>query len=105
MPFFVGPEGGIDFAYTRRQMIQLVICGGESGPGARMFSAEWAESLLAQCREAHVAFFMKQFGSRPAWPNDYWKGLTPPKLKDRKGGDPSEWPERFRVREFPDAIR
>jgi GAF domain-containing protein len=42
-----------------------VICGGESGPGARPFHLSWAESLLAQCRAVDVPFFMKQLGSNP----------------------------------------
>jgi hypothetical protein len=25
--------------------------------------------------------------------------------KDRKGGDPSEWPENLRIRQFPEAAR
>jgi hypothetical protein len=30
---------------------------------------------------------------------DYWRV----KLTDKKGGDPAEWPEDLRVREFPDV--
>lgn len=81
--------------------IDWVICGGESGPGARPFNLAWAESLLAQCRTAGVPFFMKQIGSDPWLPNDMWRGLTQPKIRDRKGGDPAEWPDCLRVREFP----
>jgi protein gp37 len=77
--------------------IDWVICGGESGPGARPFNLAWAESLLAQCRAAGVPFFMKQIGSYPT-------GKGAPMFKSavsRKGGDPSEWPPSLRVREFP----
>lgn len=81
--------------------IDWVIVGGESGPGARPFNLAWAESILDQCRAAEVPCFIKQLGSRPEWPNKYWQGLRPPRLHDRKGGDPAEWPERLRVREFP----
>jgi protein gp37 len=81
--------------------ISWVICGGESGPHARPFNLAWAESLKEHCKAAGVAFFMKQVGSKPEWPNEFWKGLLPPKMSDRKGGDPSEWPESLRVREFP----
>ena len=81
--------------------IHWVICGGESGPKARPFDLAWPESLREQCKAAEVAFFMKQVGSNPQWPNDVWRGLRPPKMRDRKGGDPSEWPESLRVREFP----
>jgi protein gp37 len=71
--------------------ISWVICGGESGPGARPFNLAWAESLLKQCRAAGVSFFMKQVGSNA--------GIY--MSVDRKGGDPAEWPESLRVREFP----
>ncbi len=42
--------------------IDWVICGGESGPGARPMQIEWARSLRDQCHAAGVAFFMKQMG-------------------------------------------
>jgi len=91
--------------------IDWVICGGESGPGARPFNLAWAESLLAQCRAAGVPFFMKQLGSAPVRNNVDFQGdagITSKKqstsgfkCRDRKGGDPAEWPESLRVREFP----
>ena len=46
-----------------------VICGGESGPGARVWDGfeDAARSLRDQCRSAGVAFFMKQMaGARKA---------------------------------------
>jgi len=42
--------------------IDWVIVGGESGPKARHMKKEWVESILAQCREAKVDFFFKQWG-------------------------------------------
>ncbi len=42
--------------------IHWVIVGGESGPRARPMKAEWVESIFAQCREADVRFFFKQWG-------------------------------------------
>lgn len=44
------------------ESIHWVICGGESGPGARPMQAEWVEDLLRQCRASHTAFFFKQWG-------------------------------------------
>jgi protein gp37 len=83
-------------------MVDWVICGGESGPGARPFNLAWAESLQAQCKTAGVAFFMKQCGSYPGrWGEGALCDLGPIRMRDRKGGDPSEWPEALRVREFP----
>jgi protein gp37 len=42
--------------------IDWVIVGGESGPGARPMSQDWAISLRNQCRRARVKFFFKQWG-------------------------------------------
>lgn len=70
--------------------IDWVICGGESGPNARLFSLSWAVKLRAECRAAGAAFFLKQMGQ-----NSTLAGVT------GKGGDPAEWPEPMRVREWP----
>jgi protein gp37 len=91
--------------YDGDAKIDWVICGGESGPGARPFNLAWAESLQEQCKAANVAFFMKQVGSRPFWPawdeeHDVADGTVYPPVKS-KGGDPAEWPEHLRVRQFP----
>lgn len=40
----------------------LVIVGGESGPGARPMHPDWARSLRDQCVAAGVAFHFKQWG-------------------------------------------
>jgi len=40
--------------------LDWVICGGESGPGARPMHPDWARSLRDQCQAAGTAFFMKQ---------------------------------------------
>jgi hypothetical protein len=50
--------------------IDWVIIGGESGGGARRFNVAWARSLVAQCREAGVAPFVKQMGSNVIDRND-----------------------------------
>lgn len=42
--------------------IDWVICGGESGPGARPMHPDWARSLRDQCAAAGVPFFFKQWG-------------------------------------------
>ena len=39
-----------------------VICGGESGPGARPMHPDWARSLRDQCQAAGVRFMFKQWG-------------------------------------------
>jgi protein gp37 len=45
-----------------RPGIDWVICGGESGPGARPAHPQWLRSLRDQCREGGTAFFFKQWG-------------------------------------------
>jgi protein gp37 len=42
--------------------IDWVICGGESGPGARPMHPDWARSLRDQCTLDRVPFFFKQWG-------------------------------------------
>jgi protein gp37 len=51
---------GTDFAG-----VQWVVVGGESGKGARVSDIAWHRSLLKQCREAGVAYFEKQLGTKP----------------------------------------
>lgn len=75
--------------------IDWVIVGGESGHHARPFDVARARSIVAQCREAGVAPFVKQLGAHPVA-----DGFEQ-RLKDKKGGDMSEWPADLRVREFP----
>lgn len=85
------------------KQIDWVICGGESGPEARMFRSEWAKVLLEECREARVPFFLKQMGSCAVLDSRYDQTLSGAsrKLRDPKGADPEEWPEFFRVQQFP----
>ena len=64
--------------------IHWVICGGESGPGARPMHPDWARSLRDQCAMEGVPFFMKQMA-----------GV-------RKSAMPSI-PDDLMVREFPHA--
>jgi protein gp37 len=72
-----------------------VIVGGESGPKARPCDVGWIRSIVEQCKEAGVACFVKQLGAQPL--------ESPVGLRDRKGGDPSEWPEDLRVRWWPEG--
>ena len=63
-------EGGV-YPPTddRPRGIDWVICGGESGPGARPMDPVWARSLRGQCQETGVPFFFKQWGGpRPGGP-------------------------------------
>ncbi|MBC2712897.1 MAG: phage Gp37/Gp68 family protein [Desulfosarcina sp.] len=62
---FVSVEPMLEFVQIRdwlyQDLIQWVICGGESGPGARPVHPRWARSLRNQC--ADISFFFKQWGS------------------------------------------
>ena len=78
-----------------------VIVGGESGPGARPFDIAWARSVVRQCREAGVACFVKQMGAKPFDSSAVHLPVDAMLIRDPKGGDPAEWPEDLRVREFP----
>ena len=49
-----------------------VICGGESGPGARDMDPKWARALRDQCHLYGVAFFMKQMAHKAQIPMDLW---------------------------------
>jgi protein gp37 len=75
--------------------LDWVIVGGESGPKARLCDPHWVYSIIRQCRSPGRPVFTKQMGSNVL-------GMRPgAKFRDGKGGDPDEWPECFRVREWP----
>jgi protein gp37 len=42
--------------------IHWVICGGESGHGARPMHPDWVRSIRNQCKDANIPFFFKQWG-------------------------------------------
>lgn len=78
--------------------VHWVICGGESGPGARSMNLMWARELSLQCSYAGVPFFMKQLGASPV----YAEGGAYP-ITDKKGDIMAEWPAALRVQEFPEV--
>src|SRR5688572_15287557 len=43
--------------------INWVIVGGESGPGSRPMSPDWAREVRDKCLARGVAFFFKQWGA------------------------------------------
>jgi protein gp37 len=118
-PFDIGKRD------TGGRLVDWVIVGGESGSAARPCALEWLEAIVEECHSAQIPCLVKQLGSlvvsehRTASaatlrtifgrepksaiaPNgEHWAwrmGTTHP-----KGGDPSEWPEELRVRQFPEA--
>jgi len=52
--------GGLHEYVGGAPLVDWIICGSESGPGARPIDIEWARSLKDQCVEAGVPFFYKQ---------------------------------------------
>ncbi|WP_365817102.1 DUF5131 family protein [Desulfovibrio sp.] len=42
--------------------LNWVICGGESGPGARPMHPDWVRLLRDQCANAGVPFYFKGWG-------------------------------------------
>lgn len=96
---------------TMGTYLDWVICGGESGPGARPFNVAWARQVIQQCRESGVPCFVKQLGAKPEKRSLDFGSMEGPevseplKLRDRKGGDMDEWPADLRVREVPEVCR
>lgn len=88
-----------------RPTLDWIICGGESGPGARQCELWWIRNIIGQCRAADVPVFVKQLGSHPIgwWSNSLGPAINRHTFKDRKCGDMTEWPEDLRVRQFPEA--
>jgi protein gp37 len=89
-------HGGASGEWSRTDAsLDWIIAGGESGSEARPMQVEWADSIVAQCKAAGVACFVKQLGSCPT--SDGY----PLHLKSSKGGAADEWPDRLRVRQWP----
>jgi protein gp37 len=96
--------------------VSWVIVGAESGPGARPCQVSWIRSLVGQCADTGTSCFVKQLGAHVI-DHDATSGDTFPEsqcwpagtktdghrilLRDRKGGEPAEWPPDLRVRRFP----
>lgn len=113
------PDCGIPAQWTGYDPgLDWVITGGESGPGARPMDVTWVRSLRDQCQSGGVPLFVKQLGAFSIWPTeardadgdplaiydgrDFRDGYVRRLLKDKKGGDPAEWPADLRVRQLPD---
>ncbi|MCK4624350.1 MAG: phage Gp37/Gp68 family protein [Phycisphaerae bacterium] len=58
---------GIKLTEDTLRMLDWVIVGGETGPGARPMDPAWARGVRDQCVAANVPFFFKQWG---AWIHD-----------------------------------
>lgn len=103
--------------FADQPALDLVIVGGESGPGARPMELSWARSIKDQCAAAGVACFVKQLGRtcimdrhdavQPCALGAGWDALEPGgplgvvRFRNHKGGDMIEWPADMRVQEMP----
>jgi protein gp37 len=105
----VGDESTIRFLSVepQRERIDLgewlprldwVIQGGESGRSGRAFHLEWALDLRCQCRDARVAYSLKQLGSC------VFSGSQRLAFRDGHAGEWTEWPNATRVREMPRRV-
>jgi protein gp37 len=114
----------VEINHERLSLLDWLIVGGESGPGARPFHLDWARDLVRQCRKSGPAPFVKQLGAKPlgfcrtgpangyddrdfcdlyeAGESTFVCGAECRlRLVDPAGADPAEWPTDLRVREFP----
>lgn len=82
----LGPLGDVDLT-----AVDWCIIGGESGPHARPVDVGWVRELIAACRQAGTAVFVKQLGT--AWARS--NGLA------GKGTVQDTWPADLRIREYP----
>lgn len=106
--FGISYEPALELVDFRKWMrpggLSFIITGGESGPGARPFDLQWPRDLVKQCEGTDTSLFVKQLGADPY---DCSDGSDRPNegnwvdLRDRSGGDWSEWPEELRRRELP----
>jgi protein gp37 len=86
--------------------LDWVIVGGESGPGARPCNVQWIRSIVGQCKDAGCCVFCEAARAQPlidVRDDRTISGWRKRPLRDRKGGDWSEWPEDLRIREFPEV--
>lgn len=84
-------------------LVDWVIVGGESGPGARPMHPEWARGLRAECNAYDIAFHFKQWGEwvkvdriADAAAGDVWVlgegGMEPvPWRPDTAGAEAHRW--------------
>lgn len=66
------------------QGVDWVVCGGETGKGARFMKPEWAIRLKEQCWRGKIPFFMKQMSNKAPIPKDLQVREYPTELKEIK---------------------
>lgn len=85
----------------------LVIFGGESGKNARPCNVDWIYDGIKKCIQAGAGIFVKQLGAHvidktittmTRWPISMPIEGNRVFLRDKKGGDISEWPSNLNIR-------
>lgn len=66
---------------------EWVVIGSESGKNRRLCNIEWVRSIVRQCKEAHVALYVKQLD-----------------LGGKIVTDPKDFPKDLRIRQYPDHL-
>lgn len=81
-------------------MIDWVVAGGESGPGARPMNPDWARSLRDQCAAAGVPFLFKQWGewAPQVGAVDGWTIPDDPEIsrRDHRDWEDDRWGDPYR---------
>lgn len=97
-------DGWLDDEPSPASLLDWVIVGGESGPGARPCEVQWIRNIVHQCAAEGTVCFVKQLGLHAATSEVPTGGLySKLRLRDRKGGDMAEFPIDLQVREFPEV--
>ena len=73
--------------------IDWLVCGGESGPGARPMHPDWARNIRNQCFAMNIPFFFKQWGEYDA------EGIRTGKKSSGDFLDGHQW------RQFPPVLK
>jgi protein gp37 len=87
-----GVQTALESKRSRSDLLHWVIVGGESGARARGFDEAWARALRDQCRDAGIAFFLKQLGS--VWARTW-------QCKSADAQDKREFPSDLQIQDFP----
>ncbi len=71
--------------------LDWVICGGESGPGARPMNPDWVRRVRDDCATAGIPFFFKQWGEWSSMPDGNGNMCKRFKYQDVPAGDGSHF--------------
>jgi protein gp37 len=85
------------------EFVNWVICGGESGAGARPMYAGWPRALLHQCQDANVPFWFKQWGEWCQGNQPQIQNMTGKKIHRWDDGSCSLWVGKQRAGELLDG--